>query len=80
MVDNEYKSLRTQGVVQGDCYHGVGVTGQLTDDPLRVRQHLQYVVQTKKNTNPVIPLATLTSGLFCAKMPIKVSGFGFKPL
>lgn len=56
LVDNKHKSLRTQGVVQGNRYHGVGVAGQLANNPLRVthsakRQDL--IIQIRK-----IPLLT----------------------
>lgn len=35
LVDNEHQGLGAQGVVQGNCYHGVGVAGQLANNPLR---------------------------------------------
>lgn len=34
LVNNEHDGLWAQGVVQRDRYHGVGVTGQLADNPL----------------------------------------------
>lgn len=40
LVDDENKSFRTQGVVQGNRYHGVGVTGQFANNPLWMRTAL----------------------------------------
>lgn len=47
LVDNKDQSLRTQSVVQGDCYHGVGVTCQLTNNPLKVCE----TAEVRENNN-----------------------------
>lgn len=56
LVDNEDESLRTQGVVQGDCYHGVGVTGQLSNNPLPVTHEAQtqreHALHTTRSSEP----------------------------
>jgi len=45
-INDEHKSLGSQGVVKRHCYHGIGVAGLLGDNPLKKGKRLVYVQHT----------------------------------
>lgn len=69
LVDNEHESVGSQGVVEGNGHHGVGVAGQFTNNPLSQNTHtfielFKLKKKIKKKDPPVVLSASLTSGLF----------------
>lgn len=62
-VDNEHESFRTQGVVQRDHYHGVGVAGQFTDNPLRHRETAFTVRSSKPKNTSCYPVSNVHTHL-----------------